>query len=387
MKKILLVFLTILALVLSACAQQQNVQQPTGGQIQPAQVQGTYKIGVMLPLTGDGAAYGLPLQKSVKIALDEINAKGGVNGKKLEAVYADSKCNPKDGNAEAQKLVNIDKVKVIIGGACSGETLGAAPIANENKVVMLSPSATSPDITTKGGDFVFRLAPSDAYAGVVASNYAYNELKAKKAALISETTDYAQGLRKVFRENFAKLGGEIVADEAYNPEDTEFRTQVTKVKAASPDVIYIVPQAPAKGILLVKQIKEAGLDTQLLTAEVLIGRNVIKENSADMEGLIGVEQKFDEKAPKAASLLAKYKQQAKEDGPFPGYMSGAYDAVYLISDAIAKKGYDGEKIRDYLYGVKNWEGAVGKITIDENGDVVLDFSVKQSKNGELVVLK
>src|SRR3989338_295532 len=176
MKKILLVFLTILVLVLSACSQQQTAQQPAGGQVQPAQQQGTYKIGVMLPLTGDGAAYGLPIQKSIKIALDEVNAKGGVNGRMLEPVYEDSKCNPKDGNAAAQKLVNVDKVKVIIGGVCSGETMGAAPITEANKVILISPSATSPDITDKGGDFVFRLSPSDAFAGVVASDYAFKNL-------------------------------------------------------------------------------------------------------------------------------------------------------------------------------------------------------------------
>lgn len=389
MKKYILAILTLFVLILSACqVQQQAPQQPTGGEVKPVQPQGTYKIGVMLPLTGDGAAYGLPLQKSAKIAFDELNAKGGVNGRRLEAVYEDSKCNPKDGNAAAQKLINVDKVKVIIGGACSGETLGAAPIANDNKVVMVSPSATSPDITSKGGDFVFRLAPSDAYAGVVASDYAYNELKAKKAAIISETTDYAQGLRRVFKENFEKLGGQVVADDTYNPEDTDFRTQVAKVKAArGPDVIYVVPQAPAKGVLLVRQIKEAGLKQQLLTAEVIIGRNVIKDNAADMEGLIGVEQKFDEKSPKAAGLLGKYKSQAKEDPPFPAYMSAAYDAVYLVSDAIAKGGYDGENIRDYFYAVNNYEGAVGKVSIDENGDVVLDFNVRQVRNGDLATLK
>ena len=382
MKKILLAFLTILVLVLSACQQQAATTQLTGGEVKPAQ-QGTYKVGVMLPLTGDGAAYGLPIQKSIKIALDEVNAKGGVNGRMLEPVYEDSKCNPKDGNAAAQKLVNVDKVKVIIGGVCSGETMGAAPITEANKVILISPSATSPDIT-KVGDFVFRVAPSDAYAGTVAAQYAYNELSARKAAIIAETTDYTQGLAKVFMEQFTKLGGEVVADERYNPEDTDFRTQVTKVKPTEPDVIYILPQAPAKGILLIKQIKESGLNTQLLTAEVLIGRNIVAENGADMEGLIGIEQKFDEKNSKAASLLAKYKQQAKEDAPFPGYMSGAYDIVYLLSDAIAKNGYDSEKIRDYLYNVEDYDGAVGKITLDENGDPTMEYSILQVKNGVLV---
>ncbi len=383
MKKILLAFLTILVLILSACNQQAAIQQPTGGQIQPAQQQGTYKVGVMLPLTGDGAAYGLPLQKSVKIAIDEINSKGGVNGRMLEPVYEDSRCNAKDGNAAAQKLVNIDKVKVIIGGACSGETLGAAPITEAYKVVLISPSATSPDVT-KAGDFVFRVAPSDAYAGIVAANYAYTNMEARKAAIISESTDYAQGLRKVFKENFEKLGGKVVSDETYNPEDTDFRTQVTKVKSAEPDVVYLLPQAPAKGILLIKQIKESGLNVQLLTAEVLTGRNVAAENGKDMEGLVGIEQKFDDKNPKAASLLVKYKQQAKEDAPFPGYMSGAYDIVYLIADAIGKNGYDSEKIRDYLYAVKDYDGAVGKLTLDQNGDTIMDYSILQVKNGVFV---
>ena len=347
---------------------------------------GSYKIGVMLALTGDAATYGLPEQQSIEIALDEINSIGGINGKKLEAIYEDSKCNPKDGNAAAQKLVNIDKVKLIIGGSCSGETLGAAPITEANKVILISPSSTSPDIT-RAGDFVFRVAPSDAQAGIVAADYAFNELKSRKAALITESADYPQGLRKIFKENFVKLGGKIAADETYNPEDTDFRTQVTKVKAANPDVIYIVPQAPQKGILLIRQIKEAGLNQKLLTAEVLIGRNVIQDNAAEMEGLIGIEQKFDDKNKKAAKLFAKYKQETGEEAPFPTYMAGAYDIVYLIADVIKKEGYNSEKIRDFLYSVKDYEGAIGKLTIDKNGDPILDYNVKQVRNGNLVILK
>ena len=383
MKKTILSILTLIIVLMTACDIQQQTQT-TGEKTQ--QLQGSYKIGVMYPLSGDVATVGLPIQKATKIAIDEINAKGGINGRKVEAIYEDGKCNPKDGNAASQKLVNIDKVKIIIGGVCSGETLGAAPITESNKVILISPSATSPDIT-KAGDFVFRVAPSDAYAGIVASNYAFNELKAKKTALITESNDYAQGLRKVFKENFVKLGGEITADETYNPEDTDFRTQVTKAKASNPNVIYIVPGNPTKGVLLIKQIKEAGISLQLLTAEVMIGRNVIKENAADMEGMIGIEQKFDDKAPKSSALLAKYKQQAGEEAPFPAYMAGAYDIVYLLADAIGKYGYDSEKIKDYLYSVKNYEGAVGKITIDNNGDPIMEYSVKQVKNGGLVVLK
>ncbi len=376
MKNYFSVIAVILMIFLSACAVQQQTQK---------EAQGSYKIGSILPLTGDTASVGLPMQWAVKTAVEEINSKGGINGRKLEVIYEDGKCNPKDGNAAVQKLVNVDKVKAIIGGVCSGETLGAAPIAEANKVILISPASSSPDIS-KAGDFIFRVYPSDAYAGIVASDYAINDLKAKNAALITESTDYSQGLRRVFKENFAMKGGNIAADETYNPDDTDLRTQITKAKAANPDVIYIVPQNPSKGILLMKQLKESGVKQQILTAEVLLGRNVVKENP-DVDGIIGVELKFDDKAPKTSALLAKYKQQAKEEAPFPTFMAGSYDLVYLLSDAISKYGYDSEKIRDYLYAVKDYDGAIGKITIDKNGDPVMEYSVKQAKNGQLAILK
>ena len=387
-KKLKFLYCTlIIAFILSACIQRSGVK---GAAISDQNLKkvhnGSYKIGVMLALTGDAADYGLPEQWAIKMAADEINSGGGLNGKRLEIVYEDSKCNPKDGNAAAQKLVNIDKVKVIIGGSCSGETLGAAPITESNKVVLISPSSTSPDIT-KAGDFVFRIAPSDAQAGIVAANYAFNELEARRVALITESADYPQGLRRIFKDEFVKTGGKIVADETYNPEDTDLRTQVTKVKAANPDVIYVVPQAPIKGILLIKQLEEAGLNKQLLTAEVLIGRNVIRENAKEVEGLIGIEQKFNDNSPKAAVLLKKYKEHTGEEAPFPTYMAGAYDIVYLIADAIRKYGYDSEKIKNSLYSVKNYDGAIGKVTIDQNGDPIMEYNIKQVRDGKLVILK
>ncbi|MDP3794172.1 MAG: ABC transporter substrate-binding protein, partial [Candidatus Uhrbacteria bacterium] len=155
-------------------------------------------IGWIGPLTGDAAAYGIPLQKATMLAAEEINAAGGVGGKKLVVAYEDGNCDGKGGAAAAQKLISINKVQIIIGGTCSGETLGFTPIANENKVVVFSPSASSPDLTTKGGDYAFRFYPSDALAGKVAASYAMDTFKAKKAAVITANTDYAQGLHRVF---------------------------------------------------------------------------------------------------------------------------------------------------------------------------------------------
>ena len=139
---------------------------------------------------------------------------------------------------------------------------------------------------------------------------------------------------------------------------------------------------------MVKQIKEAGLKKKLLGNEVVIGaKNEMKENPAIWEGIVGVEQKFDDKSAKTASFFEKYKQETSIEPALPQYMAGTYDIVYLLADAISKYGYDSKKVRDYLYSVKDYEGAVGRITIDENGDPIMEYSVKQVKNGELVVLK
>jgi branched-chain amino acid transport system substrate-binding protein len=340
------------------------------------------KIGVMLPLTGDAAAYGIPLQRAAQIAVEEINSQGGISGKKIEIIWEDSKCDAASGAAAAQKLVNVNKVKYIMGGACSSETLAAAPITEEAKVIMISPSATSPDIT-KAGDFLFRTAPSDALAGRVAANYAFESMKARKAAIISEKTDYAQGLRKIFKERFEELGGKIVLDEQYETGATDFRTQILKMKNAKPDLLYLVPQTPTSGILVLKQMKDQKLELAILTAEVLIGRDVISENKALTEGIIGFEQFFDESNPFARTFIETYKARYQEELAFPSFMSNIYSQFYLLKEAIEKVGDDPVKVRDYLYQISNWQHALGSLTFDQNGDPLSVYAIKKVKDGTL----
>ncbi|MEK6874199.1 MAG: penicillin-binding protein activator [Nanoarchaeota archaeon] len=364
----------LLIILLASCAQTQNAE-PLTSQNQ------SIVIGAMFPLSGDAASYGEPLSRQLLLTINEINAAGGVNGRPLELKLEDSKCNAKDAATAASKLINVDGVKVIFGGACSSETLGAAPIAEKSKVILISPSATSPDIT-KAGDYVFRTAPSDAYAGKVAADKAI-ALGYRKAAIIHENTDYAQGLRKVFDKSFTTSGGSVIAVESYNPDDTDFKTQILKVKDANPDVVYIVPQAPPKGVLLIKQLKEQGVDKQLMTAEVLIGRSVVKEHGVEMEGLIGVEAAFDEQGSIASTIIGAYRSVYGEP-PYPFYQAAMRDALYLVIESVKKSGYDADAIKTNLYATKDWQGAIGKLTIDENGDPILGYLVKQVKDGKLV---
>ncbi|MBI2551738.1 ABC transporter substrate-binding protein [Candidatus Uhrbacteria bacterium] len=349
--------------------------------------EGPIKIGFVAPLTGDGAAYGIPIQRAAELALADINQNGGIGKRQLEVVWEDGKCDPKDATAAAQKLINIDRVSAIFGGVCSSETLAMAPLAEAAKVLVVSPSSTSPDLTA-AGEFIFRTAPSDAAAGAIAAKYAYDKMGSRKAAVISETKDYTQGLRQVFTAKFKELGGEVVADETFNTGDTDFRTQILKIKNATPDVIYLLPQTPTPGVLLLQQLTSNGVEAKRLTAEVLLVRSVVDENKAQMEGLIGIEQYFDEQNELWQGFIAAYKTRYSEDPPFPSYQANTYSQFYLLKEAVEKVGLNTEKIRDYFLGLKDWKHTLGTITFDSNGDPVgLPYSIKTIAEGELQELE
>lgn len=366
-----------IVIVLVAWLGYSYLQQRSGGSGAAA-----IKIGFLAPLTGDAVSYGESELKAVQLAVEEINAKGGIGGKRIELIAEDGKCDPQAAGTAAQKLVSIDQVKVVIGGACSGETLAAAKVTEPAKVILLSPSASSPEVST-AGDFVFRVYPSDALAGNIAAAYAVNELKAKRAALLTELTDYAQGLRQVYAEAFAALGGEVVADETYTTGVTDFRTQALKIKAATPDVVYLVPQTLTPGLAAIKQLRDSGVKAKLTTAEVLLDRQGVKDNAAALEGVIGVEPAVDYDGNDRAKAFRE-SHRTKFSGADPGsFAANAYDAVYLIAAAITDSGLDAEKIRDWLYDVSDWGGAVGKLTFDDNGDPIMSENVRQIEQGEV----
>lgn len=344
------------------------------------------KIGGLVPLSGNGAAYGIPIQRAAEMAIEEINSSGGVLGQQINIVWENGQCDAKEATTAGQKLINIDSVKFIIGGVCSSEALTVSPLAEEKQVILLSPSATSPDLTN-AGKFIFRTAPSDALAGKIAAEYAYNKLKLKKGAVISENKDYTQGLRKIFSERFKELGGEIVADEIYEPAAVDFTSNILKVKSKNPEVLYLLPQTPAPGEILVKQIKQKGLKTQLLTAEVLTGRDVVEKNKKLLEGMIGIEGYFDEKGERASKFLASYEEKFKEKPPFPFFMANMHGQVYLLKEAVEKFGLDTTKISEWLITLKDWEGTMGKLTFDENGDPLVSYNILQVKDGKLESLE
>ncbi|MBI5369895.1 ABC transporter substrate-binding protein [Candidatus Uhrbacteria bacterium] len=356
--------------------------QPTAQATIP---EGPIVLGAMDPLTGDGAVYGIPLQNATMLAVNEINAAGGIDGHQLQLVWEDSKCNPQDGSSAAQKLIEVDKIKFIVSGDCSGAALAAAALTEPAGVMLFSAAASSPDLST-AGDLVFRSYPSDAMAGDVIASYSIKKLGTKKVSVISEQTDYAQGLRKSFTAAAAEYGAEVVADETFNTGDTDFRTQVLKISTAAPDVLYIVPQTPAAGIQILKQLKENGFKGQLLVSDVMLGSDTIAKNKTLYADIYSPTPELDSTREVTKRFLDNFQAAYGHAPEYPASMAAAYDQIYMLKDAFPVSGVDPLKVRDWLYAVKNWPGALGDTSFDQNGDPIIGYHIKHFVNGETIDL-
>ncbi len=343
-------------------------------------------VGVIYPLSGDAAIFGTEFSKVAIMARDEINANGGVNGKKLNLIFEDGQCDAKASIDATNKLINIDNVKIINGGICSGETLAIAPIAEQNKVILFSPGSGSPEITNSG-DYIFRNMASDAYSGIkIADNMIKNN--EITVAIISENTDYPKALAKVFRERYSELGGKILVDETFGTEDKDFRTIITKVIALNPDVIYLNPQTPQTLSLLLKQLEEFDYKGKLYGNEYVRSNYVLENNSKQIEGIIFAETVFDENNSYTRQVLQKMQDQNIEMS-YTNYLAQVYDSIYILTEAIdfCNTDKNTDCIRDYLYSIKERKGAQGVLTIDADGDAVLDFELKTIKDGNIVKLQ
>jgi len=345
------------------------------------------KIGAIFPLTGDAVVYGVPLQRAAELAVAEINERGGINGKSLEIIWEDGKCNGKDAATAASKLINVDKVKIILGGVCSGETLGAASIVEANKVIMFSSSATGPQIT-EAGDFIFRNSPSDLTQGKILAEAAW-DLGYKKIVVIQEITDYALGFREAFEESFTALGGEVTT-ETFTTDTTDVRTQLTKLKQAKGDALLVSVQTLPKAEIVVKQIGELDMNLHLLVIDIAIDYQKILDQYPDIiEGAIGAKVALPDPELFEEKVGSKYREKYGEEPTLPEYMALTYDAVFILKEAIeysiSEVGeIDTIKVRDYLYAIENRKGVGGVLTMDENGDPVAGHILKQVKDGKVI---
>lgn len=377
-KYIIGLFLVVSFVFLIGCTQTANVVKE--------QAKEPIKVGFISCLTGDAAIIGAEEKNGVELAVEEINKAGGVNGRLLQIIYEDGKCNGKEAATVTQKLVNIDGVKAILGGGCSSETLGAAPITEENKVILLSAFSSSPDITN-AGDYVFRTCPADTDPKVIGGLIPYIA-ENKRIAIISENSDYSVGIKQGLKEQLASYNTEIVSDELFTPGEKDFRTYLTKIKGKNPDALFVnvATSASAAG-MIVKQASDLGLNAKLYGNFVLIGPEAIEQAGQLLEGAMAFDAPLlDSSNPKAASFMANYK--AKYGEPFSFWDAGArYDTVYILKNALEACGEDTDCIKNYFYNMDWYTGTIGKIKFDENGDVIgIEGAVKTLVDGKPVVI-
>ncbi|MFA6132840.1 MAG: penicillin-binding protein activator [Phycisphaerae bacterium] len=341
-------------------------------------------IGAILPLTGQGAAYGEAAKRGMDLAVQQVNSEGGIDGRTLRIVYEDSQGEPKSGVAAFQKLITVDRVPAVLGDLLSSVTLSIAPIANRREVVLLSPASSSPKLTD-AGQYVFRNCPSDVYEGTVMADYAFNTLGYRRVAILRINNEYGVGIGGVFRRSFTDKGGTIVAEESYAEDATDFRTQITKIAGQNPEAVYLLGYKQMGYIL--RQAKELGFKTQFLSTVTFEDPEILKLGGAATEGVIYSASKF---SPDSGDEVIRRFVNAYESlyQSKPNIFAGlSYDAVRILAIAMRDGGTDSNGIRAALHRINKYPGVAGETTIDSHGDAVLTPVLKTVRDGKFVFVE
>jgi len=328
-----------------------------------------FVIGVMESLTGPGETYGNVALQSKLLAVQEINAAGGINGRTLKLIIEDSKCNARDSITAYTKLTSVDGVKIILGTSCSGAMLGAAPLAEKDGTIMFSGLATNP-LIADAGDYIFRTAINDKLVGVDTGNTIWSD-GVRKLGTITEATDYAEGVRRETAKQFESLGGDIVASEAYASEETDYRAAITSILGKDPDGIHIAAQAEFAGGTIVKQLRELGWDGPIYGEIVVIGATALDVAGEAATGVKGIVPALDPGNTKATEFLDRFRERY-DYTTLEWYMGSAYDDVFITAACLAQTGDDQDAagFRDCLYNMSSFEGTIGTYTFDSDGEVV-----------------
>jgi branched-chain amino acid transport system substrate-binding protein len=327
-------------------------------------------VGIMGPYTGGAAVYGNAAKDGAMLAFEEADLPN------VRIVTEDTKSETREAATAMNKMVSVDNVQAVIGDLISAATLAAAPIAEQNQVVMISPASTSTDISD-AGDYIFRTIPGDDGQGIFAAN-TMHERGFTKLALLYTNDQYGNGLAGIITEKFTALGGEIVADETYEAGSSDMRTQLSKIKNSNPEVIYIVSNTPDSSVALLRQITEIGIDANIYGSEGLKVASILELGSS-VEGII-----ITSVSPESEEFKQKYMDAYGEEAP--AFAAQAYDAARAIIMAIEQGATTGEEIKNALYEME-FDGASGHIKFNEKGDVEGGYVLVEVQDGAFVTLE
>ena len=339
------------------------------------------RIGAILPLTGDAAVYGKHAKNGIEMAVATANETRSAADLPIEVIYEDSQADPKTGLSAFMKLATVDNVPAVLGPMGSSVALAVAPQADARKVVLLSPTASAPALTS-AGPYFFRNVASDSYDGRAMAIFCRTRLNLARAAIVFVQNDFGLGLKNAFAQTYRENGGEVVAELAFNQGALDFRTQITRLKAVQPDCVFVVGYKEMGRFL--KQCQELGLRSQYVSFSMFEDPDIIQQAGSVAEGAYYTFRSYDpsQADSRTAQFVSGY---ASRYGEAPDIFAAlSYDAARLLVDAIRRGGDSGPEIRQALMGVQQFPGVTGDTTFDANGDVIKAIGIKAVKDGKFV---
>lgn len=345
-----------------------------------------YVIGASFELTGNVANYGKSTLSGLKLAVDQVNKAGGVNGKQLVVVESDNKSEPAESGNSVTKLITQDKVVAVVGPATSGCVFAATPVVTSNKVPLIAPCATAPAITVDNGqvkEFIFRACFIDPFQGRVMAEFADKTLGVKNVAILHDaSSDYSQGLAEVFEKTLNEKGGKVVAKEAFLSKDIDFKAALTKIKAANPEAIYI-PGYYEEVAKIIKQTREIGLNVPLIGCDGWDSPKLVEIAGPEALNNTYFSSAFSvqDQTESVQKFIADYKAMYQKD-PDIFCMQG-YNAGLVLADALkrAGDGADGTKLAAAIAATKDLPVASGKLTYDKDHNPIISAIIIEMKDG------
>ena len=346
----------------------------------------TIKIGEFASMTGKEATFGQISHQGALLAIEEVNAAGGVLGRKLELLTEDDQSKPGESATIVKKFISRDKVVAILGEIVSSRTLEAAPICQNAKIPLVSPGATAPEVTTKG-DYIFRACFIDPFVGTITAKFARDTLKVRRAGILSSVSSaQSVGLAKFFRERFTAEGGTIALEQKFGEGDKDFRAQLTAIRAAGVDGVFI-PAYYTEAALICKQARDLGLVIPLFGTDGRESAEFLATGGKAVEGCYLVTHYSPENhSPLVRAFNARFQQ--RWDTPSNALSALGYDAAMLIVDALRRAGTtDSAKLRDALAATAGFVGVTGVFTLDAQRNPTKSAVVLTVKNGKFAFVQ
>jgi branched-chain amino acid transport system substrate-binding protein len=340
-------------------------------------------IGEYGSLTGNTATFGQSTKNGSEMAFAEINQAGGLLGKQVKLIVEDDQSKPEEAATAVTKLINQNSVQAVLGEVASSRSLAAAPICQGAKIPMVTPSSTNPKVT-QVGDYIFRICFTDIQQGEADAKFAAKSLKLKKAAILYDVrNDYSVGLRLVFMQKFKEYGGEIVAEQSYSEGDSDFRAQLTQLKSANPEIIYVPGYYTEVGTIA-RQARDLGLTVPLSGGDGWDSPRLWEIGGKALNGCyFSNHYSVDDPSPAVQKFVADYK--AKYGNTPDALAALGYDAARILADAIKRaESTDGQKVRDALAVTKNFTGVTGMITIDAERNAIKPVVILKVQDGKFV---